>query len=164
MFTSTAQTSNAMIKTLRSQAALIEGLLLDGNLIVMTGRLQSNPIERRISQYHQMSWGCFLVSLREVYNSKRVSACRSLIKENINFWNEDFSMEEYNEEIKKHLADIQPCSDEILMCNLSEEMATTIAGYITKKLVKHSKGNDCKTMLSAKDVEISTNHYLSLLS
>ena len=111
--------------------------------------------------------GRFLVSLREVYNSEIILACRSLIKENIYFCNEDLRMEEDNEEIKKLLADIQPFSDEILMCNLSEdseEVATTIAGYITKKLVKRSKCDDCKTMLSAKDVEVSSNHYLSLLS
>ena len=133
----------------------------------MTGRLQSDPIERRFSQYRQMSGGCFLVSLREVYNSERILACRSLINENINFWNEDLSIKEDNEDIKKLLADIQPFSDEILMCNLSkdsEEVATTIAGYITKKLVKRLKCDDCKTMLRAKDVEISSNHYLSLLS
>ena len=117
MFTLTAQTSNAMLKTLRSHAALVEELLLDGYLFVMTGRLQSDPIERRFSQYRQMSGGRFLVSLREVYNSERILACRSLIKENINFWNEDLSIKEDNEDIKKLLADIQPFSDEILMCN-----------------------------------------------
>ena len=167
MFTLTAQTSNAMLKTLRSHAALVEELLLDGYLFVMAGRLQSDPIERRFSQYRQMSGGRFLVSLREVYNSERILACRSLIKENINFWNEDLSIKEDNEDIKKLLADIQPFSDEILTCNLSkdsEEVTTTIAGYITKKLVKRSKCDDCKTMLRAKDVEISSNHYLSLLS
>ena len=59
MLTLTAQTSNAMIKTLRSQAAFIEELLLDGYLFVMTGRLQSDPIERRFSQYRQMSGALF---------------------------------------------------------------------------------------------------------
>ena len=57
MFTLTAETSNAMIKTIRSQAALIAELLLDGYLFVMTGRLQSESIERRFSQYRQMSGG-----------------------------------------------------------------------------------------------------------
>ena len=69
----------------------------------MTGRLQSDPIERRFSQYRQMSGGRFLVSLREVYNSERILACRSLIKENIKFWNEDLSIKEDNEDIKNFL-------------------------------------------------------------
>ena len=36
-----------------------------------------------------MSHGRFLVSLREVLNSKRILNCRLLIKENINFWEEN---------------------------------------------------------------------------
>ena len=59
----------------------------------MTGRLQSDHIERRFSQYRQMGGGRFLVSLREVLNSERILACRSLIKENINHWEEDLSKE-----------------------------------------------------------------------
>ena len=51
-----------------------------------------------------MSGGRFSVSLREVLNSERILACRSLIKENINFWEEDLSKEvdiNYLENIKK---------------------------------------------------------------
>ena len=55
-------------------------------VFVLAGRLQSDPIERRFSQYRQMRGGRFLVSLREVLNSERILACRSLIKENINVW------------------------------------------------------------------------------
>ena len=36
-----------------------------------------------------MSAERFLVSLREVLNSERILSCRSLIKENINFWKEN---------------------------------------------------------------------------
>ena len=49
---------------------------------VITARLQSDPVERRFSQYRQMSGGRFLNNLREVLNSKRILRCRSLIKEN----------------------------------------------------------------------------------
>ena len=68
------------------------------------GRLQSDPIKRRFSQYRQMSGGRFLVSLSEVLNSERILACRSLIKENINFWEEDLGKEvdiNYLENIKE---------------------------------------------------------------
>ena len=58
----------------------------------MTTRLQSDALERRFSRYRQMSGGRFLVSLiREVMNSERILSCRSLIKEDINFWEEDIS-------------------------------------------------------------------------
>ena len=38
---------------------------------MLTARLQSDPIER-FSQYHRMSGGRFLVSLRDTLNSKRI--------------------------------------------------------------------------------------------
>ena len=71
-FTLTTQTTSALTKTIRSQALLIDELLSDGYSYVMTFCLQSDPIERRFSQYRQMSGGRFLVSLREVLNSKRI--------------------------------------------------------------------------------------------
>ena len=38
--------------------------------------------------------GCrFLVNLREVQNSERILQYRSLLKENINFWEEDLASE-----------------------------------------------------------------------
>ena len=49
---------------------------------MITARLQSDPVERRFSQYRQMSGGRFLNNLREVLNSKRILRCRSLIIEN----------------------------------------------------------------------------------
>ena len=76
-----AQTSSALIRTLRCQAMLVDELLEEEYLFVLMGRLQSDPIERRFSQYRQMSGGRFLVSLRDVYNSERILSCRSLIKE-----------------------------------------------------------------------------------
>ena len=49
---------------------------------MITARAQSDPVERRFSQFRQMSGGRFLNNLREVLNSKRILRCRSLIKEN----------------------------------------------------------------------------------
>ena len=68
---------------------LIDELLNDGYDYILTARLQSDPIERRFSQYRQMSGGRFLVSLREVRNTQRILSCRSLIKKDVNFWKED---------------------------------------------------------------------------
>ena len=58
---------------------------------MITAGLQSDPVERRFSQYRQMSGGRFLENLREVLNNERILRCRSLIKENINFWEEDIT-------------------------------------------------------------------------
>ena len=60
---------------------LLKDLLLEDYDFILTGRFQSDPIERRFSQYSQLSGGRFLVSLREVQNSERILACHSLVME-----------------------------------------------------------------------------------
>ena len=77
-FTLSKQTSSALITTLRSQELLIDELIEEGYLYVLTSQLQSDPIECRFSQYRQMSGGRFLVSLLEVQHSEIILACRSL--------------------------------------------------------------------------------------
>ena len=77
---------------------LIDELLKDGYNFIPIARLQSDPIERRFWQYRQMSGGRFLVSLREVLNTERILSCRSLIKNDINFWKEDLQQPEINED------------------------------------------------------------------
>ena len=82
-----------------------------------------------------MSGGRFLVSLREVLNSERILSCRSLIKENINFWEEntDSDAEESLDSING-LFDER--ADEIMEPVLDDdarEVATTISSYVAKK-------------------------------
>ena len=81
---------------------LIDELIDEGYLYVLTSRLQSDPIERRFSQYRQMSGGRFLVSLLEVQHSEIILACRTLIKENVNFWDEDLK-NNYDNQINDEL-------------------------------------------------------------
>ncbi|MEO0684954.1 MAG: hypothetical protein AAFY76_07890, partial [Cyanobacteria bacterium J06649_11] len=169
-FTFTAQTPSALINTLRSQAMLIDELLEDGYDYVMTGRLQSDPIECRFSQYRQMSGGRFLVSLREVLNTERILKCRSLIKEDINFWKENLKpiSEDYEDE-KLNLIDeaLQGKGEEIFECVLddaSSEVATTISGYIVKKLIKRTKCDTCKQKLTISSDDLQNDEYLRILS
>ena len=65
---------------------LMRELLNEGYQYVITRRLKSDPVDNRFLQYRQMSGGRFLVSLREVFTSKRILACRFLSKEGIVFW------------------------------------------------------------------------------
>ena len=107
--------------------------LSEGYDFVMTSRLQSDPIERRFSQYRQMSGGRFLVSLREVTNSERIIRCRSLVKADINFWKEDFGSDKPSLDFSALLALLSEHEIEIAESTLdssSEEVSTTIAGYI----------------------------------
>ena len=87
--TLTKQTSHALITTLTASALLIEDLLEEGYEYVLLARLLTDALERHFSKYLQMSGGRFLVSLLEVSNSERILRLRSIIKEGINFWEED---------------------------------------------------------------------------
>ena len=46
----------------------------------------------------------------------------------------------------------------------SEEVSTTIAGYIAKKLAKRSNCDSCKSLFIASSMDLAENHYLNLLS
>ena len=65
-FTLTPKTVFALTTTLCANAMLIEDLLNEAYQYVITARLQSNPVERRFSQYRRMNGCKFLVNLREV--------------------------------------------------------------------------------------------------
>ena len=148
----TSKTSYALVLTLRAQSGLIKELLSEGYDFVMTSRLQSDPIERRFSQYRQMSGGRFLVSLREVNNSERIIRCRSLVKADINFWKEDLGSDKPSLDFSALLALLSEHEIEIAESTLdssSEEVSTTIAGYIAKKLAKRSNCDSCKSLLIA---------------
>ena len=162
-FTLTSKTSYALVLTLRAQSGLIKELLSEGYDFVMTSRLQSDPIERRFSQYRQMSGGRFLVSLREVANSERIIRCRSLVKADINFWKEDLGSDKPSLDFSALLALLSEHEIEIAE-STSEEVSTTIAGYIAKKLAKRSNCDSCKSLLIPSSMDLAENHYFNLLS
>ena len=166
-FTLTAQTSHALITTLRAQSMLIEELLAEDFDYVLVSRLQSDPVERRFSQYRQMSGGRFLVGLREVINSERILACRSLILEDIDFWKEnlghtnDTSREE--DAFFHFLSDKVTEMQETSLDENSMEVATLVAGYISKKLQDRSKCSECKTKLIGSKDDILHDEYFNIL-
>ena len=85
-----------------------------------------------------MSGGRVLVSLREVLNSERILQCRSLLKENVNIWEDDVApvvthtlgtFINFIEKDDSHL-------NEAALTDDRNKVATTIAEYIAKKLIK----------------------------
>ena len=103
-----------------------------------------------------MGGGRFLVGLREVNQSERILACRSLLKEGVFFWKEDkapqndFNQENFFEKVKSHesnLANIPLCAD-------SREVAAAVAGYIAKKMIENSECVACKSIFSSDDFSI----------
>lgn len=84
-FVLSAQTSSAFVFTLWSHAMLNNEFLENDYEFIQTNKFLSDPIERKFSQYRQMSGGRSVVCLREVINSERALSYRALIKANINF-------------------------------------------------------------------------------
>ena len=161
------QTSKALVTTLRAQSMLIEELLTHDQYVYVLGRrLQSDPLENRFSQYRQMNGGRFLVSLREVMMSERILQCRSLLKENVNIWEENLKQ---NQNLESDIIDIVSDHEtsilDLCLSPDSKEVAITIAGYIAKKLIKRFKCHQCSLcMIDANTNGLPSNHYLNLLS
>jgi hypothetical protein len=139
LFTLSAQTSKALIRTLRGTTELTNDLLDEGYKYVLTSRYQSDPLERRYGVLRSMSGGRFLVSLTEVNNSERILLLRSLLKEDIDFWDNDVYesnlqstefWENFVNDISNYATEIQ----ESFLSKDSVEVSTTIAGYIAKKI------------------------------
>ena len=115
--------SSALICTLRSQSQLINDLLEEEYSYVRVCRMQSDPIERRFSQYRQMNGGHFLVSSNKVTNFEKILLCRSLVKEDIDFWNESALVTHpalYFEKLEQLLEENFVATKETTLTNKSE--------------------------------------------
>ena len=91
----------------------------------------------------------------------------SFIKENVNFCEEDLK-KDHNNPINKELLSIFDSNlnefSESTLLPETEEVATTMAGYIAKKLIKRRKCNYCKSMLATDTSNIVICPCLQLLS
>ena len=167
-FTLAENTSSALKRTHRCTASLIEDLLSEGYEYVLTSRFQSDPLEMRFSQYRQMRGGRFLVGLREVNSSVKILKIRSLLKENINFWEEDLQIEvnqsgavgELIAGVRERWCDI----DDVLLSPDSREVAIYIAGYIVKKYIKRVNSSDKCKMVGTISDDSSGRTYLQAIS
>ena len=119
----------------------------------------------RVIQYRQMRGGRFLVSLREVLNSERILQCRSLLKENVKILEYDVApvvthtlgaFINFIEKDGSHL-------NEAALTDDSNAVATTIAVYIAKKLIKRSSCIICKPCLvSEKGIHFEHKYFHNL--
>ena len=107
--------------------------------------------------------------MREVQNTEWILSCRSLIKNDINIWKEDLQKPESNEGESCEMIDemlrdrIEEISESVLDDD-SSEVATTISGYIAKKLLKRSKCKDREKKLTVHNQDLQNDQYLTLLS
>ena len=171
-FTLSAQTSIALIRTIKCQAALIEDLLEEGYDYVLTARFQSDPLERRYGQYRQMSGGRFLISVKDVFQSENVCKIKSLVKEGIDIIPSMKDDDRYVDETRQLLIDVEaslPNPDVIQLDAKSREVSDNVAGYIAYKTRPFFEGCCEKNLIQQRDSEdqkpsSSDSHYISLLS
>ena len=166
MFCLTKQTSDALIRTLRAQALLIEELLQEDYAYILTARLQSDSIERRFSQYRQLNGGNFLVSLKEVTDSEKTLLCRTLLKENINFFSNDSLKIVPNPELMDDLTvALALKSSELQEATLnpeSNEVSLVVAGYVAKMLVGKSQCKNCEELLISNKTAAPDSYFFHL--
>ena len=84
-----------------------------------------------------MSVGRFLLSLREGLNSERILSSASLIKENINFWeeNSDSDAEESLDSINDLFDEKADEIMEVVLEDYAREVGKTKSGYVGEKLI-----------------------------
>ena len=167
-FAFTPQTKDALTTTLRGTASLTQDLLNEGYDFVRTVRFQSDPLERYYSRCRQRG-GRFLVSLTEMNNAQRIFLLTSLIRDDVNFWNEDLSVEKSSEDMLKLLGEIESVSSELLQCSLSsdtQKVCTQVTGYIVRKLDERLHCSMCKSKLVAtgSDVKRPDTAYIDTIS
>ena len=135
LFSPLKQTSDALIHILKAQSNLVSELHAEGFTFVIPRRFQSDPLEKRFAQYRQMSGGRLLVSLPEVESSGKILLIRSLIKEDINFWDEDIQIKKsVTKDFLQHIAHNNVEQSSVILEEDSEEVAYIIAGYAAKSL------------------------------
>ena len=98
----------------------------------------------------------FLDNLREVLNFERILRCRSLIKENTDFWVEDITSE--NAEYVTVIENVFGTrTQEIVESVLDENSPEVATWYVTKKLIKRPQYKSCKIILKAGDFDIAND-------
>ena len=128
-----------MIHKLRCQASLIEDLLSEGYSFVLTSRFQTDPLEKRYSQYRQMSGGRFLVSAKDVAHSENILKIKTLVREGFDL-NESLKINHDNSDATSNLLKAVECQihdeDSLQLEENSRDVSDYIAGYIAHKAKK----------------------------
>ena len=157
------QSFNALITTNNAISELSCDLIQEGYIYVLTGRSQTDPLERRFSQYRQMSGGRFLVSLTEVIRSESILSYKILLKHTIDYTELQLSTTDtINQKISEFLVNIHTNSlDQLVTSDDIRDVVAYISGYITYSLLKHSKCQDCIDFLHKDPI---TNSFVSALN
>ena len=102
--------------------------------------------------------GRFLVGLAEVQNSEKIKIITSLLKAEVNFWDEDVyetstPRETQMLKLMEEIAEISVEISELCLKKESREIAVNVAGYIAMKINARVKCKDCEPFLICKNPE-----------
>ena len=129
--------------TLCAHAVLIEDLLNKTYQYVITARLQSDPVEEVFPSTDEWMAVGFLSILQEVRISEKILQYYSLLKENINFWEEDRTYQ--NQECVSVTEDTFGTRRQEIMERVVDENSVEVTNwYVAKKFIKRSRCKSCK--------------------
>ena len=159
----TKQTFEALMNTNAAIADLSYDLIRYGFHYVLTGRLQTDPLERRFSQYKQMSGGRFLVSLTEILPSEKIITYQHLLKRDIDFSGLTVSTtDEINKLTSEFLTTLPTDSIDLLsLSDNSEHIVAYVAGYISHSLIQRSS---CDVSFELLQNDQINNSYIEILN
>ena len=144
------QTFSAFRQTNNVIADLSSDLLFEGYKFVLTGRMQTDSLERRFSHYRQMSGGRFLVSLSEVISSESIIKMKTLLQHKLEI---SALTKESNQEYDENLLEEQVLKlqlinyENLLLSEKSHQVVTYISGYISYTLLKDASCIECINLL-----------------
>ena len=114
-----------------------------------------------------MNGGHFLVSSNEVTNSEKILLCCSLVKEDIDFWNESalVTTPALNfEKLEQLFEENFVATEETTLTNESEEVSFFIAGYVAKQLRTKTHCDVYATRFSECAADVATGSYFDILT
>ena len=150
------QTFSALRQTNRVIAELSSDLLSEGYKFVLTGRMQTDCLERRFSNYRQMSGGRFLVSLSEVISSESILKMKSLLEHKLEISALAIeSTQEYDDNLlEEQVLKLQCINyEDLVLSEKSHNVVAYISGYISHKLLKDVSCLDCVNSLQQDPIQ-----------
>ena len=144
------QTFSALRLTNNAIADLSSDLLSEGYKFVLTGRMQTDCLERRFSHYRQMSGGRFLVSLSEVISSESIIKMKSLLQHKLEISALTIeSNQEYDENLLEEQVLKLRCInyEDLVLSEKSHQVVAYISGYISHSLLKDASCLECINLL-----------------
>lgn len=156
------QTALALIQTNNAIADLCDFLFDHGYDFILTGRLQTDPLERRYSQYRQMSGGRFLISLQDVLRSENIIKIKTYLQHSIplSSINEDSQNENNYNDFTEDISEIPP----VAIDSDSFDVVVYVSGYIYHCLLNKPPVCSCKSCGNALQICKVDSKYLHLLN